>query len=95
MSFFDWLFGLLGFAGKGYGVDELARRLGIAEERLTNIQPVYREFTIPKRSGGVRRIAAPIPELKTLQRRILRRLLSRLKTHPAATLDDLELPTSQ
>ena len=45
----------------------------------------YTRFTIPKRRGGVRTIDAPNDKLKTLQRRILRRLLGSLPMHPAAT----------
>jgi hypothetical protein len=52
---------------------------------LRAVRPSYREFTIPKRSGGRRRILAPDERLKTIQRRILRRLLGRLRCHPAAT----------
>jgi retron-type reverse transcriptase len=70
---------------KGFDVEELARRLGLSPEELQAIQPAYRVFTVPKRGGGSRRIAAPAPELKQLQRRILKRLLSRLKAHPSAT----------
>lgn len=33
-------------------------------------QPTYKKFQIPKRSGGTREIAAPIPQLKLLQRRL-------------------------
>jgi len=65
-------------------VDELARRLGVEPAELKAARPQYREFAIPKRSGGKRRILAPVPELKALQRRILRRLLARLRVHPAA-----------
>jgi len=79
MRLLDWL-----FPGSGYGVDELARRLGVHETRLRVMQPQYHPFTVPKRHGGQRRILAPEPKLKTLQRRILRRLLGRLKAHPAA-----------
>jgi len=79
MGWFDWL-----FPGSGYGVDELARRLDVDAKQLRRIVPRYREFFIPKRSGGRRRILAPEPELKSLQQRILRRLLARLKSHPAA-----------
>ena len=79
MGLLDWL-----IRGRGRGVDELARRLGIDERELGRLEPRYRVFTIPKRSGGTRRILAPSPELKTLQRRILRRLLGRLAAHPAA-----------
>lgn len=65
-------------------VAELARRLGMDEDALRNVEPRYYEFTLPKRSGGTRRILAPDPQLKQAQRRILRRLLGRLKCHPAA-----------
>ena len=34
------------------GVDELARRLDIGVEELRAFDPAYREFSIPKRSGG-------------------------------------------
>src|SRR5205085_11855805 len=52
---------------------------------LRAFKPAYREFTIPKRSGDWRVIAAPEPDLKKLQRTILYRLLSRLPCHAAAT----------
>lgn len=67
-----------------WNLDELARRLDITPDELQNIKPIYNKFTIPKRSGGKRTILAPAPELKQLQRRILRRLLARLRTHPCA-----------
>src|SRR5262245_15199744 len=70
--------------GRGYEVEELARRLGMELAELRGVQPSYREFTIPKRSGGERRILAPDEPLKKLQRRILRKLLGRLRAHPAA-----------
>jgi retron-type reverse transcriptase len=76
---------LFGGAGKGFGMDELAKRLGTTVDKLQAVRPAYREFRIPKRSGGVRRIVAPEPPLKTMQKTILRRLLRRLKAHPAAT----------
>jgi len=81
----SWLWDILGFAGKGYGVDELARRLDLQQSELHDLELKYREFAIPKRAGGRRRILAPVPELKAVQRRILRRLLNGLKTHAAAT----------
>ena len=81
MGLLSWL-----FKGRGHDVGELARRLGMADHRqLRRFEPRYREFAIPKRSGGTRRIQAPDEELKRLQRSILRRLLPRLKAHPAAT----------
>lgn len=79
MGFFSRLFG-----GGTHDVEELARRLGVPAAELRAVRPAYREFTVPKRSGGARRLAAPEPALKTLQRRILRRLLGRLQAHPAA-----------
>jgi len=72
------------FGGAALGVDELARRVGVPEENLRNADLSYRTFTIPKRAGGSRTISVPNPSLKSLQRRILRRLLARLKCHPAA-----------
>ena len=79
----DWLLTILGL-NRGYDVDELARRLDVSVEKLKSIQPSYREFNIPKRSGGTRTITAPDGELKNLQRTILRRLLDRLRPHPSA-----------
>lgn len=78
------LWGLLG-GKKALGIEELARRLGTAPDALRNVRIAYREFVIPKRSGGTRPISAPDPELMQVQRLIHRRLLLRLKTHPAAT----------
>ena len=83
MGFLSWLFG--GEEKLGRGLDELAARLKLSVEELKAVKPSYHEFTIAKRSGGRRKIAAPDPELKALQRRILRRLLARLPVHPAAT----------
>jgi len=68
----------------GLPLSELARRLKMTEDELRQVEPIYDEFTIPKRSGGQRRIFAPSPALKKVQRRILRRVLARLKCHPAA-----------
>jgi RNA-directed DNA polymerase len=70
--------------GRGHGVEELARRLGMSVTELQAVRPSYREFQVPKQSGGTRRIMAPDNSLKALQRRILRRLLARLHNHPAA-----------
>ncbi len=72
------------FGDKGLDLDELARRLGLAADDLRKTRPEYHEFTVPKRAGGVRQISAPSSPLKTVQRRILKRLLSRLRAHPAA-----------
>jgi RNA-directed DNA polymerase len=71
-------------AGGGLGVDELARRLGVGEAELRALVPRYRPFTIKKRSGAQRVIDEPEADLKRVQRLILRRLLARLRSHPAA-----------
>ncbi len=71
--------------GKGMGIAELARRLGIPEVELQNIDLSYHEAFIPKRSGGSRRLLIPNDELKRLQRLILHRLLAKLRTHDAVT----------
>jgi hypothetical protein len=45
----------------------------------------YRPFTISKRDGSERRLLAPSPHLKTLQRRLLDNYLSQLPAHACAT----------
>ncbi len=79
------LFGKLFHRGGGAGLEELVGRLGISETELRAVSPQYQEFSIPKKSGGMRQISAPAPELKALQRRVLRCLLDKLKVHPAVT----------
>jgi retron-type reverse transcriptase len=71
--------------GSGHGVDELARRLGWSRAALEAVRPSYQTFSVPKRSGGKRRLDTPADPLKALQRQILRRLLKRLRCHQAAT----------
>lgn len=53
MEFLSWL-----LWGRGHGLGELARRLDVDARDLRRFQPGYRRFTIPKRSGGTRRILA-------------------------------------
>jgi len=67
-----------------HGMAELASRLGLTIDELTQLDPQYHAFSIPKRRGGVRVINAPSAQLKMLQRRILRRLLGGLACHAAA-----------
>lgn len=64
---------------------DLSSRMGLPASDMQSVSVAYDEFTIPKRRGGKRRILSPRPELKDLQRRILRRVLGRLRAHPAAT----------
>jgi uncharacterized protein (TIGR03067 family) len=70
--------------GSGFDVEELARRLGVSVEELHTLEPTYQPRQIPKRSGGMRLLYIPDEMLKALQRRMLRRLLKRLRCHPAA-----------
>ena len=35
--------------GRGYGLDDLAHRLGMGEHDLASIPVSYRQFTVPKR----------------------------------------------
>ncbi|MFH1732716.1 MAG: reverse transcriptase family protein [Planctomycetota bacterium] len=86
MGLLDFLKGLFGGEAEPpgrYGLDELARRLDMPAEELKAFKPEYQVFRMPKRTGGTREIMAPNPATKMLQKRILRRLLGRLKCHPA------------
>jgi hypothetical protein len=74
-------------------VDELLGRLaeilGVGEDELGEIRLGsryhYRPFTIPKPDGRERRVLAPSPPLKRLQRKLLDEYLGRLPIHPSAT----------
>ena len=81
MRLLEWLLGKHG----GRTLDDAARRLKFSPAELKKFPIEYREFSIPKRSKGVRVIRAPSRELRLLQRRILHRLLDPLRCHPAAT----------
>ena len=84
MGFLDWFFGKGSNAGGHRSVAELAERLGLSEAEVRAVRTAYREFSVPKRSGGsVRRILAPDESLKKLQRTVLRRQIARLPVHPA------------
>ncbi|MCP4378089.1 MAG: RNA-directed DNA polymerase [bacterium] len=67
-----------------YDLMDLSRRLAssVTDLQLTTVR--YDEFTIPKRSGGQRTICSPCAKLKTVQERILHRLLGGLRSHAAA-----------
>lgn len=71
------------FGSSGLGVSELARRLALTEDALRSVKISYERFPIPKRGGGTRIIQSPNRQLKTIQRRILHRLLKRIPSHPA------------
>ena len=66
------------------GTEFLAGRLDMTVVQLRSFGPQYREFDVPKRGGGHRRIAAPDRGTRDLQRLIDRRVLPRVSGHPAA-----------
>jgi len=70
--------------GWGKSIAELARRLDMVQAELEAFQPAYKEVFIAKRNGDRRRLLVPNDVTKVIQRRILRRLLGKLRVHPAA-----------
>lgn len=72
--------------GRSFGLDinELTQRLGVPQQQLEDHSPEYRIASIPKPSGGVRRLEIPDEQTKALQRTILKRLLQALDAHPLA-----------
>lgn len=61
----------------GLPLDDVARIVRTAPNR-------YKQYQIPKRSGGHREIAQPAREVKLLQRILIGRILSNLPVHDAA-----------
>jgi len=61
------------------------RRFSPADKPGTRFDSFYQTWTLPKRKGGTRLIAAPYPWLKTLQRSMLDRVFQRVSCHAAAT----------
>ncbi len=70
------------------GLARLATLLDVSPEELNsaseNPRLCYRPYTVRKRHGGLRQIAAPSSPLKRLQRRLLHRYLAQLHVHDAA-----------
>lgn len=66
--------------------NHLSEELEIGRRTLADIvnrtEGFYREFTIPKRRGGYRKIAVPSPSLLLAQRWILRNILEQIALHP-------------
>lgn len=61
------------------------RRYAPSDAPGTRFDGLYRSWEIPKRRGGKRRITAPVPVLKAIQRRLLDVVLAAAPCHPAAT----------
>lgn len=68
-----------------FTVNDLVQRTKLNYLEIRGLEPAYKTFPIPKRSGGQRTIEAPAEKLKQIQRTILRKLLARLKAHPNVT----------
>ena len=72
---------------------DLAKKIGITSEELSWLSyhrkastiDHYNHFTIPKRKGGSRIISSPKPLLRTAQRWVLEKVLSKVKVNSAAT----------
>jgi hypothetical protein len=69
---------------------DVAKLVGVEEEALTRLMRPgtgpgsgYVEFEIPKAKGGTRRIAAPRPELRRVQRALLEQILAKVPLHDA------------
>lgn len=86
MGLFKKISGLFGGGGGGSGrsLDDLAARMGMSAPAIAAVRVDYRTFAIPKNSGGNRTISSPAPELKRVQKLILKRVLGRLPAHEAA-----------
>ena len=70
-----------------YTKEHLAARLGVTVRQLDWLaygKDRYHVFSIPKANGEPRRVDEPVDKLKTVQRWILRHILSKLPTHRAA-----------
>ena len=71
---------------------EIASALGItvnelrflAFDRKTSTVSHYVCFQVPKKTGGLRRISAPMPRLKALQHWVLQNVLEKVETHDRA-----------
>jgi RNA-directed DNA polymerase len=67
----------------------LAEKAGISATRLDflekNASRMYKTYTIPKRNGDKRTISQPTPEIKAIQRWLVRSIFLRMPTSESAT----------
>ncbi len=70
-------------------IPELSLQTGLREHEVQRIMSTapgrYKVFNIKKRNGSLREIAQPAPEVKLLQRAIMKSFLDTLPIHPCAT----------
>jgi retron-type reverse transcriptase len=71
-----------------FELQHLSNLIGVEESFLAAVirdsKKLYREFSIPKRRGGIRKIAAPKPSLLYCQRWVNTEILQNLPVHPCA-----------
>lgn len=69
-------------------IDKIALDLKLDKSYISRIVSrstfYYKDFTIPKRNGGERRVSQPSPELKTLQYWVLNNILNKIPVSKAA-----------
>lgn len=65
--------------------DLLGRTPGFIARASCAPESFYRNFSIPKKSGGLRSISSPYPSLKECQRWIANQIVARLPLHTSAT----------
>lgn len=70
-------------------LEQIAKETGVAVDKLLMIVRTanyrYKTYSIPKRTGGYRQICHPTPEIKFLQRWMIRNLFVKLPVHDAVT----------
>ena len=70
-------------------IEEIASRLALPTSFLLKVARTashrYKEYTIPKKTGGMRTIHHPARELKLIQGWLLQHVLNKLPVHAAAT----------
>jgi len=57
---------------------------GYCSHREVSLVCHYRQFSIPKKTGGTRKIWAPLPRLKAMQRLILTEIVEKMAVHGSA-----------
>jgi len=71
-----------------FDTEHFSRLVGYAEQFLYSVSAspshFYREFKIPKKSGGVRTLNEPLPTLKAVQKFIVNEVLCDVEPHKAA-----------
>jgi len=78
----------IGLTKNGKKLKDLCRLLGFDEtdvDKILNFQIEYSTFKLPKKKNGYRIIEAPSKKLKSLQKKILEKILNKIYTYSVAT----------